>query len=566
MAGALLLASRLSGRERRVAFAPTAPAGAVRRTLQDRIRPACSRTTLRSVPTQPRVRTVRCRVGENHTPAETPTDAPPSSDAPPATGLRGFLQHRVLSGFDPTPELAAILIVYFIQGALGISRLALTFFFKDDLGLGPAEVASLTAISILPWLIKPLYGFMTDSVPLFGYRRRSYLVGAGALGGASWLWLATSATSVQAVAVASILASASVAISDVVADSLVVERVRDEPAARSGALQALCWGSSAFGGLLSAYFSGSLLDMFTARQIFAGTALLPLASATLAVLIGEKRIQASKGLGPSTLTKMQDQLKALWSALSNKSVYLPVLFVFLWQASPNPDAAMFFFNTNVLGFGPEFLGRVRLASAAASIVGLWIYQRFFREIDVKTLMLGASLAGLPLALTQLLLVTRVNLALGISDEIFALTDTAVLAALGQIAFMPTLVLAARLCPPGVEGTLFAALMSIYNASGAASNQLGGMLTSMLHVSESDYTNLWKLIVICSVTSLWALPLLGLLDAAPAADPHAEEGIENVDPSVTSAAVESTAETVTVEAQSVSSRVAPPISQKDNEPR
>jgi hypothetical protein len=39
---------------------------------------------------------------------------------------------------------------------------------------------------------------------------------------------------------------------------------------------------------------------------------------------------------------------------------------------------------------------------------------------------------------------------GISDEWFTLTDDAVLAALGQIGFMPTLVLAARLCPPGIE--------------------------------------------------------------------------------------------------------------------
>ena len=51
---------------------------------------------------------------------------------------------------------------------------------------------------------------------------------------------------------------------------------------------------------------------------------------------------------------------------------------------------------------------------------------------------------------------------------FALTDTVVLTVLGQVAFMPTLVLASSLCPPGVEGTLFATLMSIYNASGTVS--------------------------------------------------------------------------------------------------
>lgn len=423
-----------------------------------------------------------------------------------------FLKHRILQGFDPTPELGAILTVYFVQGALGISRLALSFFMKDELGLHPAEVASLTAIAMLPWLIKPLYGFLSDSLPVFGYRRRSYLVFAGALGALSWASLATVANSVAAVAIASIATAGSVAISDVVADSLVVERVRGLPSDRSGALQSLCWAFSAFGGLLSAYLSGSLLEMFTARQIFAGTAILPLATASLSVLIPETStsIGSLQQLGRT----FKSRFTSLWQALSRRSVYLPVLFIFLWQASPNPDSAMFFFNTTVLGFGPEFLGRVRLASAAAALIGLWSYQKYFKQVEVKTLMLGASIVGLPLALTQLLLVTRVNVSLGISDQIFAMTDTAVLAALGQVAFMPTLVLAARLCPPGVEGTLFATLMSIYNASGATSNQLGSLLTKALHITDSDFTNLWELIVICAVSGLLPLPLLKLVDEAP----------------------------------------------------
>lgn len=37
-------------------------------------------------------------------------------------------------------------------------------------------------------------------------------------------------------------------------------------------------------------------------------------------------------------------------------------------------------------------------------------------------------------------------ALGISNELFVLGDSVVLTALGQVAFMPVLVLAAQLCP------------------------------------------------------------------------------------------------------------------------
>lgn len=423
-----------------------------------------------------------------------------------------IVRDAVLAGFEPSPELAAILSVYFVQGALGISRLAVSFFLKDNLGLSPAECAALTGAAMLPWLVKPLYGFLSDALPIFGYRRRSYLIGAGAFGAAAWISLATVVDSAFAALVATIATSASVAISDVVVDSIVVQRVRDLPAERSGALQSLCWGTSAVGGVLSAYFSGSLLEHVGPREIFALTAILPLGTTLLAGLISEKRVPFDRMSDFVPIVKQRT--KALQSALSNPSVYLPVAFVFAWQATPSPDSAMFFFSTNVLHFGPEFLGRVRLASSAAALFGLWLYRSYLTQLKIKDMFFWATVISVPLSLTQVLLVTRANVALGISDQLFALTDSAVLTALGQVAFMPTLVLAAKLCPPGVEGTLFAALMSVYNASGATSTEIGALLTKALGITETNFDNLWVLITLCSFSGLLALPLLGLIDEAP----------------------------------------------------
>ena len=79
--------------------------------------------------------------------------------------------------------------------------------------------------------------------------------------------------------------------------------------------------------------------------------------------------------------------------------------------------------------------------------------------------------------------------------------------------MPTLVLASSLCPPGVEGTLFATLMSIYNFSGTVSSELGSLLTSWLGVTDSNFDNLSLLVLISSLSSLLPLPFIGLLDNA-----------------------------------------------------
>jgi hypothetical protein len=48
-----------------------------------------------------------------------------------------------LFGVNMTPEMIAIAMVYFVQGILGLSELAISFFLKDDLHLDPAEVSDV---------------------------------------------------------------------------------------------------------------------------------------------------------------------------------------------------------------------------------------------------------------------------------------------------------------------------------------------------------------------------------------------------------------------------------------
>jgi hypothetical protein len=142
--------------------------------------------------------------GEHHHPTdvESPSSTPSSSAAAAAPPLPGApaagpppppharaaaaagvaLRLGPWRGPEVRPELVAISVVYLVQGLLGLSRLAVFSLFKDELGLDPAAVGLLTGLGYAPWLIKPLYGFLSDAVPLWGYRRRSYLVVCGVVG------------------------------------------------------------------------------------------------------------------------------------------------------------------------------------------------------------------------------------------------------------------------------------------------------------------------------------------------------------------------------------------------
>lgn len=62
--------------------------------------------------------------------------------------------------------------------------------FKDDFDMSPASVSMVGSLTSLPWIIKPVWGFISDTYPIFGYRRRVYLGVFGVIAGAGFGCLA----------------------------------------------------------------------------------------------------------------------------------------------------------------------------------------------------------------------------------------------------------------------------------------------------------------------------------------------------------------------------------------
>ncbi len=418
-----------------------------------------------------------------------------------------------LFDIQTTPEIWAIALVYFVQGILGISRLALTFYYKDILHLEPADLSMISSISIFPWVIKPLYGFISDTYPLFGYKRKSYLILSGILGTLSWIFLyilvqgielgnyQIDSTTISASILLVMMSSLGVAFSDVLVDAIVVNKSRNQNEA--GSLQSLCWTSTAIGSIISSIFSGSLVQNYGPKFVFSITAIIPLIITAVSRLIEEEKILVNS----TNHLSIKRQINDVWNALSQKSIIMPIIFLVMWQATPSCGSALFYFETNVLGFQPDFLGKLGLVSSISSLLGVILYNQKLKTIPLDVIFKWSCISGTILGMTPLLLVTHTNRVLGLPDTWFAIGDDIILTILGQIAFMPILVLAAKICPPGVEGMLFATIMSINNLSGGIGSFLGGLLTKYMGVTNNDFTNLPLLMIITNLTGL--LPLMFL---------------------------------------------------------
>lgn len=74
-----------------------------------------------------------------------------------------------------------VMIVYGAsQGVgVGLSRVSTQYYLKDEQKLQPSEAQVYFGVILIPWIVKPLWGLLTDTLPILGHRRRPYFFLAG---------------------------------------------------------------------------------------------------------------------------------------------------------------------------------------------------------------------------------------------------------------------------------------------------------------------------------------------------------------------------------------------------
>lgn len=92
------------------------------------------------------------------------------------------------------------------------------------------------------------------------------------------------------------------------------------------------------------------------------------------------------------------------------------------MSCPSVSTAMFYFYSNVLHFGPEFNGELRLVYSVCSIFSSYLYNRLLKNIPFKKVFGYSTVLYFMVSCQTILLVTRKNIKLGIPDKLFCFGD------------------------------------------------------------------------------------------------------------------------------------------------
>lgn len=78
-------------------------------------------------------------------------------------------------------------------------------------------------------------------------------------------------------------------------------------------------------------------------------------------------------------------------------IIVVALLCYLWILDNEEHSAC---STNKLGFTPEFLGRVKLVTSVASLLGVGLYNGFLKKVPLQRIFLVTTCIGSALGMTQ----------------------------------------------------------------------------------------------------------------------------------------------------------------------
>jgi MFS family permease len=391
-------------------------------------------------------------------------------------------------------------LVYIVEGVGqtgGLIAQPLNYFLKQTFGWTPVQVTAYLTVLNLPWVIKPVYGIVSDFVPLLGYRRKPYLILANAAAAAAYCW-ATQITAPTELIFVLLLSAYGMAISSTVCGAVLVENGQKFGASDAFVNQQWLWFSIA--AMTSAFVGGQLVERLTPSQALHSAAGIIVIAPLAVVFAGWYLVDEPRDrLDFSGLKK---NFAALLAALTMRDLWVIALFLFVYYLNPGLGTPLYYHMTDNLKFSQEYIGLLGSINSAGWIVGALLYRSFLKGMTAKALLNLSIMLGTIATVSFLLLwseaaAAAINFFNGIA---------------GMIAFVATLTLAADYCPEGAEGFAFAALMSVTNFSSAVSENLGSFCYEHLFQRQLD-----PLILLSSAFTALAflfVPLLRLADKQP----------------------------------------------------
>lgn len=367
-----------------------------------------------------------------------------------------------------------------------LARIPLQNLLKNELHADRAANAAFFFWAGLAWYFKPFAGILTDAFPIFGSRRKSYILISTTLAVLSWVGLYFTPHEYSKLLWMCIVINAFMVVASTVIGGYMVETA--QAVSGSGRLTAIrqfvqqaCY---IFIGPSAGYLA-SIAFGWTAAAC--GGVMFLLVPATIFFLNEQRKRIDSREL-------LDNAGRQLVNIANAKTMWAAAGLMALFYLAPGFATAVFYKQQNELHLNTQGQGFLQLISGVCGVLASVGYGFACRRLNLRTLLLWCMGLGAAANLGYLFYssVGKAQMIEGFNG--FGYT-------LAELALMD---LAVRATPVGSEGLGFSLMMSVRNLALFGTDWFGSKLLEQYHIAFSS------LVIANAVTTLITVPLVLLL--------------------------------------------------------
>jgi len=378
---------------------------------------------------------------------------------------------------------------HFSQGIASLPAQPLYYYLREHLGIGVSTIMLIGSLTNFPWMIKPLYGFLSDSFPIFSLRRKPYIFINAAICFVMALVIGfTPIVSLTMLLTFLTLYAVGQAGDNVATNGLVVEEgVKNGTV---GKYQSVQWASLCVATIITGFAGGWISEHFDYHIAYIIVAVFPALIALSAFYLKEEKVSIDTN---KVSVSKHTHIKEFLVKLKNKQLIVSTLFLFLFWFSPSIGTPLMDKMRGSLHFSKIWIGWLGTIGSSFEILGAVLYFKYGKKIDVRKWLYYSVVLN---ALSTFAYLWLTPESIFIYNILFSVS--------GQFTHLLMLGMMAYVCPEGTEATTFALLTSIVNFSSFCSTLAGAKLFAMFGYNG--------LVIASGLTTFLCLPFIPFLDA------------------------------------------------------
>ena len=321
--------------------------------------------------------------------------------------------------------------LYFTYLVLGVTLSLNSYSFRKDLknySLSLSAINLLLILPSIPWYIKCFFASISDTIPLFGYHRKSYMILGTSISFIVCMFLTSPHLALPVLMGLLLLLNSSTVLADVNYDALVIAvcKVLNSSVIQENTamfrhvglmigmgIGPVIWhelGSEGIYGILGLwYFFGILAAFLTKEEKRTITEDENSPNIAKSIELNERgeNINAEPITSKSRCNGFVYWLSIMKASFSHPILSVTLFYYFFIMLLPGPSSPLWYFTTDVLKFSPGTMSAMSILYELGGIAGYALYKLGMNNIPIRIIFMGCYILTFLLGFIPLLFTTKV---------------------------------------------------------------------------------------------------------------------------------------------------------------